>query len=53
MEAGGEISSPAAAPGGTLTDRLGGTSCRPADRQDAAAPLGGYQGKDMRHQKNV
>lgn len=49
MEAGGEISSPAAAPGGMLMDRLGETSCRPADRQDAAAPLGGYQAKNMRH----
>lgn len=38
-EAGGEISSPGAAPGGTPTGRLGGTSCRPAGRRDAAAPL--------------
>lgn len=40
-EAGGEISAPAEAPVERLRDRLGGTGCRPADRQAAAEPLGG------------
>lgn len=38
-EAGGETSFPAEAPDGTPTGRPGGTSCRPAGRRDAAAPL--------------
>lgn len=41
MEAGGEISSPAGAQGVRLRDQQGGTGYKPADRQDAAGPLGG------------
>lgn len=44
-EAGGEISSLAAAPGGKPRDRLGGRGYRPADRQAAAGQLPREQSK--------